>query len=292
MIKEKGIFWLASYPKSGNTWFRTFLQNLLVDGDEPVSINDLATGQIASARGWLDETLGFDTADLYTDEIERLRPVVYAWSAWEQQQPYSYHKIHDACWQLDSGEWLVSQQATVGAVYLVRNPLDVAISNANHNDCSIDKAIEQLNNPELCICKNKRSALKNQIEQRLLSWSLHVASWLDNGAVDTLAVRYEDMKHKPLETFTRAAAFLQLPTDPEKIANALRFSDFSLLQAQEAEKTFKERPPRIERFFRKGMAGDWQQTLSPAQLDKIISCHYHMMQRFGYLDAAGNPQVM
>ncbi len=292
MVKEKGIFWLASYPKSGNTWFRTFLQNLLVDGNEPVSINDLATGQIASARGWLDEILGFDTADLYPEEIERLRPVVYAWSAGEQEQPYSYHKIHDACWQLDSGEWLVSEQATVGAVYFVRNPLDVAISYANHNNCSIDKAIEHLNNPDLCIGKDKRRTLKNQTEQHLLSWSLHVASWVDNSAVNTLAVRYEDMKHKPLETFTRAAAFLQLPTDSEKIANALCFSDFSLLQAQEAEKAFKERPPRIQRFFRKGMTGEWQHTLSSAQVDNIISCHYLVMQRFDYLDAAGNPQVM
>lgn len=74
-------------------------------------------------------------------------------------------------------------------------------------------------------------------------------------------MRYEDMKHTPLETFTRAA-------------------------------TFKERPPNTERFFRKGVAGDWQQTLTPMQIDKIVSCHHAMMQRFGYLDAAGNPQVM
>ena len=53
-----GIYWLASYPKSGNTWFRAFLCNLQEDGEEPADINDLATGGIASARGWLDEVLG------------------------------------------------------------------------------------------------------------------------------------------------------------------------------------------------------------------------------------------
>ena len=71
-----GIYWLASYPKSGNTWFRTFLRNLIEDGDQPADINDLSTGSIASSRGWLDEVLGFDTAELDPDEVDRLRPEV------------------------------------------------------------------------------------------------------------------------------------------------------------------------------------------------------------------------
>jgi len=50
-----GIYWLASYPKSGNTWLRIFLQNLREDGTEPVNINDLQAGQIASDRNWLDD---------------------------------------------------------------------------------------------------------------------------------------------------------------------------------------------------------------------------------------------
>lgn len=65
-----GIYWLASYPKSGNAWFRAFLRNLQEDGDAPVDINELQTGSIASARGWLDEVLGFDTAELTPDEVE------------------------------------------------------------------------------------------------------------------------------------------------------------------------------------------------------------------------------
>lgn len=291
MPKEQGIFWLASYPKSGNTWFRAFLQNLQADSDRPISINDLATGDIASSRTWLDETLGFDTADLYPDEIERLRPQVYTWTA-AQQAGYSYHKIHDACWQLDSGEWLVSQQATVGALYFIRNPLDVAISFANHLNTTIDQAIKKLNDPAMCFSKDKRRSLNSQTEQHLLSWSQHVASWVDSGAVETLAIRYEDMKHASLATFTRAAAFLRLPTDSEKIAKALRFADFNLLQTQENQHMFKERPPDTERFFRKGIAGDWQHTLTTQQIDMIISCHHAMMQRFGYVDATGNPQVM
>ncbi len=83
-----GIYWLASYPKSGNTWFRVFLRNLLEDGDKPADINEIHTGSIASGRGWLDEVLGFDTAELEPDEVDRLRPEVYRWSIRNEEVGY------------------------------------------------------------------------------------------------------------------------------------------------------------------------------------------------------------
>lgn len=291
---NKGIYWLASYPKSGNTWFRTFLKNLQANDDEPVSINELALEQgssIGSARLWLDTTLGFDTADLYQQEIDRLRPNIYDWRV-DQASEYSYHKIHDACWQLETGEWLVSHTATKGSLYFVRNPLDVAISYANHRHTSIDKAINYMGESGHCFSKNKHRKLTNQVEQRLLSWSGHVRSWVDNAAIDVLAVRYEDMKHKPQTAFTEAATYLQLPTDPDKIAKAINFSDFKVLQEQEKQGKFRESPPNIDNFFRKGIAGDWQQTLTTKQIDQIIKDHGEVMYRFGYLDDASNPKVM
>ena len=294
-MKPQGIYWLASYPKSGNTWFRVFLQNLQENQPEPVQINELATGSIASAHSWLDETLGFDTADLYPDHINRLRPTVYAWDAAQPKQPdqmYSYHKIHDACWQLDNGDWLVSEQATVGALYLIRNPLDVAISYANHSQHSIDRMIKSLNDPQHCISDGKSRSLKQQSTQRLLSWSGHVASWVDNPVIDVKVIRYEDMHHHALATFTGAAAFLQLITEPEKIAQALRHADFNKLQEQEQQAPFRERPAKVKQFFRKGITGDWQTTLTEQQIADIIAHHAPMMRRFGYLDAAGNPTIM
>ncbi len=72
------IVWLASYPKSGNTWMRAFLSNYLADGDKPVDINSLDTGgPIASARTIFDEAVGVEASDLTQDEIERYRPRVY-----------------------------------------------------------------------------------------------------------------------------------------------------------------------------------------------------------------------
>jgi hypothetical protein len=283
-----GIYWLASYPKSGNTWFRAFLRNLQEDGDAPVDINELQTGTIASARGWLDEVLGFDTAELTSDEVERLRPAVYCWSA-EHDEDIGYHKIHDAYTLTRDGEPVVSREATLGALYIIRNPIDVAPSAANHWHCSLEDAVENLCRPGLAFCKTRR-ALPDQVRQRMGSWSEHVLSWVDAPGLNVEVVRYEDMLARPQETFTRAARFLQLPDDPERIAKAIRFSDFHELARQEAEKGFNERPHHTQKFFRQGQSGEGRQRLTREQIERVAQTHAEVMRRFGYLPQSQNSE--
>lgn len=250
------LFWLASYPKSGNTWFRAFLQNLRNNADSPVSINDLATGTIASGREWIDSVAGFDTADLYPAEIARLRPAVYRWTS-QTTKSHGYYKIHDACERVPGpgAEWLICAEATAGALYLIRNPLDVAISYANHNNCTIDEAIAKMANPAHCLARDRSRKLKNQTEQRLLTWSAHVESWVDCPDIDVAVIRYEDMQTAPMETFTRAARFLGLDAGEDAIDKAIRFSDFRILHAQETETPFKERPPASDAFSARARPG-------------------------------------
>lgn len=283
------LFWLASYPKSGNTWFRAFLRNLNGERDAPASINDLATGGLASSRGWMDDVLGFDTADLDAGEISRLRPAVYGFTS-ERLRGFSYHKIHDACHRVDDAQWIVNAGATAGALYLIRNPLDVAISYANHNDCSIDEAIAMMEDPEHRLAQDDGEKLRPQVEQRLLTWSDHVRSWVDNPEIRTHVIRYEDMKTDK-RVFSAAARFLELTADPQDIARAVAFSSFDTLKAQEDEEPFRERNPRSPRFFRKGLVGDWQTTLTRVQIDRVVETHGTVMKRFGYLDEAGSPKT-
>ncbi len=282
-----GIYWLASYPKSGNTWLRAFLHNLRVDGDAPVDINELTTGAIASGRGWIDDVLGFDSDHLTPDEVDRLRPDVYRWSVHAEE--VGYHKIHDAYTVLPDGEPLVSREGTLGAVYIVRNPLDVAPSTASHYGCTVDRAIAIMGFPELAVAARRDGIARQQVRQRLLSWSAHVASWIDAPGLRCEVVRYEDLAARPLETFTRAAAFLDLPTDRPRVEKAIRHSEFSELRRQEDERGFHERGSRSEPFFRRGRAGGWRDSLTPEQVERIIDDHGAVMRRIGYLDAGGNP---
>ena len=283
----QGIFWLASYPKSGNTWFRAFLANLLNPSNAPIDINQLNTGMIASAREWMELTLNFDTADFSHDELDMLRPAVYAWHS-QTTKHVGYHKIHDAYTYLDNQEPLIPALGCLGALYFVRNPLDVAISFANHACCSIDTAISNMGNTRFAFCKG---ALRqhNQLRQWLLSWSHHVQSWTQNAPIALKVLRYEDMKQSPQETFTQAVQFLGLDASPEAIKAALSNASIEQLQHMEQVSGFNEKPQKVAQFFRKGIVGDWQTALTETQIQRVIDDHGETMQAFGYLNEYKEP---
>ena len=135
-----GIIWLASYPKSGNTWFRVFLTNLRGEEGGPANINKLHSAPIASARGIFDDEAGVEASDLTPDEIDRLRPEIYTHLA-KQAEETLFMKVHDACTSNDKNIPLFPKEATAGAIYIIRNPLDVVVSFADHSGWDYDKAI-------------------------------------------------------------------------------------------------------------------------------------------------------
>ncbi|MCH9755762.1 MAG: sulfotransferase domain-containing protein [Gammaproteobacteria bacterium] len=281
MSEQAGIYWLASYPKSGNTWFRIFLAHILNTSGEALDLDSIQTGAIASARGWVDEALGFDSAHLSHDDVDALRPVVYAWHA-KQTKKVGYHKIHDAYTYLLDGSALIPTDGCLGVLYFIRNPLDVAISFSNHLNCSIDKAIVAMKTSDFAFCKG-HNRQHDQLRQQLLSWSMHVKSWRDAKNMNCLVLRYEDMKLNSVETFTKAVQFLNLKTEPGAIERALNDSDIERLQRLEQENGFKEKPPKTKSFFRKGIVGDWENTLTSNQVNQIIHDHGEMMEAHGYL---------
>jgi len=89
------LIYLASYPKSGNTWFRTFITNLIKDSDCDFSINDMKTDGIYSSRPMFDNVVGVKASMLSFEEIDKLRPLVYEKIS-ESIQRNLYVKVHDA----------------------------------------------------------------------------------------------------------------------------------------------------------------------------------------------------
>lgn len=280
------IYWLASYPKSGNTWMRAFLTNYWKDAGEPADINDIEGGPIASARNVFDEMVGVEASDLIPDEIESLRPRLYREMA-ENSRENLYLKVHDAYTYTPDGVPLLPKEATGGGVYILRNPLDVAVSFAHHSVCPVDKMIARMNDPAFAFVNNPRS-LRNQLVQKLLTWSGHVLTWVDEPGLKILVVRYEDMHSRTEEVFTEVVRFVGLDVDAARVRKAVRFSGFDLLQAQERAHGFSEKMPFSDSFFRKGKIGTWREKLSAEQAARIVDAHGEVMRRFGYLTEAGN----
>lgn len=279
------IIWLASYPKSGNTWFRVFLTNFQRNSDTPADINDLERTPIASARPLFDKATGVEASDLTQDEIDRLRPLVYKQLA-ENSQETLFMKVHDAFTYNPDGCPLIAKEATQGAIYFIRNPLDVAVSYAHHSDAPIDRMIRRMGQADHALVGNP-NRLDNQLRQQLLTWSGHVLSWIDESGLRVHVMRYEDMKRNTFETFRGAIQFAGLPDDQARIEKALAFSEFSVLKAQEEEHGFREKMPRSESFFRKAEIGSWREVLTEGQVQQIVDDHGAVMRRFGYLGADG-----
>lgn len=276
----RGLYWLASYPKSGNTWLRVFLSNLRRNPEAPVDINQLDRDGMFASRELLEEILPHTTSELTHDELDRLRREAFDWLGRQPGEPLVL-KVHDAFTRLADGEPLIPLPVTRGAVYVARNPLDVAASFADHLGVSVDVAIRRMAAPRFRMA-GRPGALDHQARQLLLSWSGHVRSWLDEARFPVLLVRYEDLEQRPLETFAGLAAFLGLPDEPDRVSRAARFSEFGELRRQEEANGFNERSPASERFFRRGVAGGWRESLSREQALAVVAAHSDVMCRLGY----------
>ena len=286
-MTEKNLIWLASYPKSGNTWFRVFLTNLLNKNEKPASINDLLDTTIASSRQMFDEATGLSASDLTKEEIEGLRPDVYRYVS-KNATERSFHKIHDALIYTHNEEPIVPADVSLGAIYFIRNPLDLVISFSNHTGDSIDEMIGLMNKREYSFCA-KTDKLYNQLEQKLLSWSMHLKSWIDQDIIPVCLMKYEDMQTNTLSTFKQAIDFAGIKASDEEILLALELSKLEELQKQEAEAGFRERSPQSRKFFKRGGLGAWKQELSNEQVKMIIGDHFDMMLRMGYINEQGIP---
>ncbi len=270
------IIWLASYPKSGNTCLRVFLHNLLLDRDEPVSINSLGSFCLGEEKA--EYYNYFDPRPLTTmttKEVASLRPKVH--QLLTQSFPDSvFVKTHNFLGELE-GVPLVTMECTAGAIYTVRNPLDLTVSFAHHFGVTIDETIETL------AYAGSGTPTTDLIARQVYNtWSGHVKSWTQDPTPNLHVVRYEDLSERPLETFGELAKFLVLNPPQERLMRAVSNSSFEALKAQEDERGFVERS-QYSRFFRSGRAGQWKDVLSDGQVKRIVSDHREQMERFGYV---------
>ena len=243
------ILWLASFPKSGNTWMRAFIANYFTNGQEAMSLARLQQFGFSDAHGWPYEKLtGRPHQTLSDEELGQLRPKVQEMIA-SSRPEHVILKSHFPVFTTGDVP-SINRRVTLGAIYIVRNPWDVAISYADHAGFSLDEAIEAIAQPDLVV-----DADAQNIRQFLGGWSDHAKSWNNVEGVPLHIVRYEDMAAKPQETFAKVIAFLNLPADRQRLRKAIKFSGFRELSRQEARNGFAEKSRNAERFFRKGQAG-------------------------------------
>jgi len=278
MAISKNIVWIASYPKSGNTWFRLFLSNILSEDDHSQSINKINISNIASNRALFDSISGISASDIGYDQIDCLRPPVFRQLASDSNNPV-FLKVHDA-WTLNSdGNPIFPPDATKAVIYIIRHPLDVAVSFSYHQSDSISRILEIMNDNSYSMC-SKPGILFNQLRQKLLSWSSHVKSWTIDSGLNILVLKYEDMKLNPYITFSNALDFLSISYKREELINAIENSSFNNLSFQEQKTGFKEKPINAQVFFRKGIIEDWKNHIDINTAQAFLDNNSKIFERY------------
>ena len=271
------LIWLASFPKSGNTWLRAFLHNLLLNPDKPIYINDLDTFCLGESA--LSHFKKFDPRPYteYTEQdVAKLRPQVHR--KFTTASPDSvFVKTHNAL-LVDHGLPVITLEVTAGTIYVMRNPLDVTISLAHHLAIPIEGAIRSMALPGT---RTKNS--EKFVYELRGSWSQHVASWTARPHPALHVVRYEDMIERPEQTFAGVARFLGLNPPRARLLSAINMASFPVLKEQERQHGFREKPDHAEAFFREGKAGQWKTKLAREQVAAVVRIHRQQMTRFGYV---------
>ncbi len=195
----------------------------------------------------------------------------------EMTQATTFLKSHNYLGSFN-GHSLHNLQVTAAAIYIVRSPLDVVLSLADHFGLTVDTAIDFLGNDDTAGPTDEVG-----VAEFYSSWSTHVASWTAQKHPSILVVRYEDMLRGPEKTFSEVLKLLRLPKDSDRLKNAIESSSFQKLQSQEAAHGFSERSQHSRRFFRSGQSEQWRNALTKQQIERVIGDHRQQMKRFDYI---------
>jgi len=271
------IRWISSYPKSGNTWVRLFLTAY----EKPDSF-DLNRRPVHFKQD-IDPNIYKRLSPVPLDELTMvearlLRGAVLVWLSRladvKTKGPVNL-KTHCANVTINGTSW-IPPELTESALYLLRDPRDVAVSFADHLGVSIDDAIARM-------ADNQRELhAGTAIHQPLMSWSTHVRSWRRDLPYSTFALRYEDLLADPDKWFREVLKFFGYLFDQERFDWAMRLTGFDVLRASEDAHGYKPKSAKQTRFFRRGKAGGWRGVLTDEQAARIETDHGAVMRECGY----------
>ena len=276
----ESLLWLASFPRSGNTFTRILLANYFASGTEAFDINALHDFIPADTSAFLWKE--------YAADKNGPQPLEWTWG--HRAGFFDYYRIRP---KPDGFKGLKTHTAnivTLGSsafqlrkndrvIYIVRHPLDVLLSYADFNGRNLDSAID-------VICSSGATVQHPEIggvEVRG-SWLEHVSSWLKTTDCQVLLVRYEELRANTELILQAMLGFLGAPIDSDRVRRAVEASRFDRVRAQEAQHSFNESPDTITSgtFFRRGTSFQWLRELAPEQAYRLSDACEPVMSKLGY----------
>ena len=285
------IIWLASYPKSGNTWLRFFIVSLLLKENNEVSLKHL------EGIKQFPTNYHFRGFNLSKPDLGKLNKICKYWTAAQKiinsDNKIRFFQTHNALCKLDNNIF-TNEENTLGTIHIVRDPRNVLSSVNNHFH---HKSLEE--SKKFILDERKGIFNKSKIEQSKIftlpqvigSWKTHYNSW-KLIKKNYLLVKYEDLIEKPESEFKRIASYLEpllkVRFTNENVAKAIELSNFDRLKKIEEKEGFFESPMNLETgkketFFNLGPKNDWRNILNKNISDEIYKKFKIQMKELGYI---------
>lgn len=276
------IIWLASYPKSGNTFLRALLSSYFFSKDGICNFEILKNIK-QFPYGPLFKKIGIDIKD----DSKVIKNYIKAQEVFNKNNSVQFVKTHSA---LLNG--FTNYQNTLGAIYIIRDPRNVAISAANHFNYSIEESVNRL--LRSCVLGGFNSKINRyQVVHHITSWSMNYLSWkLLKKQNRYLLIKYEDLTKNTEFIFNKILEFIyklmsqELSIDKNKFNNVIESTKFEKLQKLEQENIFEEAAEhdgQRKTFFKYGPKENSKKILDKSLKEKIETNLKNEMKELGYL---------
>jgi hypothetical protein len=257
------IIWLASYPKSGNTWLRSIISSLLYTEDGNFNFK-----LIKKIPQFPVEENFKDFTDKFTDINEIKKYWIAAQSKINLDSKIKFIKTHHLNVKINEFNF-TDPKNTCGTIYIVRDPRNLVNSISNHFGKTPDEAKNFLMTPRLLGAKRKNNSYNGHVVTLLGNWGEHYNYWR-RASKNYLLIKYENLLADPETELKKLISFMKkyinFEVSHKKIKNTIATTSFNSLRKMENEGLFKENVLNIltkekVKFFNQGPSNKWEKNL-------------------------------
>ena len=279
------IIWIASYPKSGNTWLRALLASYYFTNEGSFSLSLLDKIDAFPSDKFFKE---------YNDQFSKVEDTSKYWLKEQEKinkkNKITFLKTHSAICKIN-GNSFTNKENSIGAIYIVRDPRNVITSISNHYQISIEDAFQFM--------KDEKRGIINKKDGRYLgfqavwSWSINQKTWVENNLFPVLVIKYEDLLKETYNTFRKVIEFINKISNSSKIfnkskgKNSIKNTSFEKLQRMEndhgfAEAMNKKGTNKKIKFFNLGQKNNYKNLLSQDLIIKMNEIYKEELIKFNY----------
>ena len=283
------IIWLTSYPKSGNTWVRSFLVSLLYNKENKTNLEGLNNIPQYPLRSHFNNLL---------DNIDDINEVSSKWIISQKRinsdKKNKFFKTHHALCKIGKFSF-TNYETSLGAIHIVRDPRNIINSILYHySKKSLLEAKEFMLDETRALGKKfdpNSPSVNQDMFTVLTSWKTHYLSW-KNFKKNYLLIKYENLVSEPDKELRKITKYLNdvmhIKIEEDEIDHAIKSNSFENLKKIENRDGFKEAikdkgSGEVKRFFNLGPNNKWEKILDSEIKDEIEKKFNVEMKELGYL---------